>query len=52
MEKTTFADGRVKARLAGYVVVKVQAEKPDRTPAKEMLEAFGIRGLPGFVVLK
>lgn len=52
MERTTFADERVKARLAGYVVVKVQAEKPGASPAKEMLEAFGIRGLPGFVVLK
>jgi thiol:disulfide interchange protein len=52
MERTTFADTRVKARLAGYVVVKVQAEKPDQSPAKEMLAAFDVRGLPGFVVLK
>ena len=52
MEKTTFKDERVKARLANYVVVKVQAEKPDQSPAKEMLDAFGVRGLPGFVVLK
>jgi thiol:disulfide interchange protein len=52
MEKTTFKDERVKARLAGYVVVKVQAEKPDQGQAKEMLDAFAVRGLPGFVVLK
>jgi thiol:disulfide interchange protein len=52
MEKTTFADERVKARLANYVVVKVQTEKPERDPAKAMLKAFEIRGLPGFVVLK
>jgi thiol:disulfide interchange protein len=52
MERTTFADPRVKARLAGYVVVKVQSEKPDQSPAKEMLAAFDVRGLPGFVVLK
>jgi thiol:disulfide interchange protein len=52
MEKTTFKDARVQARLAGYVVVKVQAEKPDKGPAKEMLQAFKIRGLPGFAVLK
>ncbi len=52
MEETTFKDDRVKARLAGYVVVKVQAEKPDQSPAKEMLAAFDVRGLPGFVVLK
>ncbi len=52
MEKATFADARVKARLANYVVVKVQAEKPDQSPAKEMLQVFDVRGLPGFVVLK
>jgi len=52
MERTTFADARVKARLANYVVVKVQAEKPEQSPAKEMLAAFDVRGLPGFAVLK
>ncbi|MDX9868193.1 MAG: thioredoxin family protein [Kiritimatiellia bacterium] len=52
MERTTFAEERVRARLAAYEVVKVQAEKPDREPARGMLEAFGVRGLPGFAVLK
>jgi len=52
MEKTTFKEERVKQRLARYVVVKVQAERPEQSPAKEMLDAFGIRGLPGFVVLR
>ena len=51
MEKTTFQDERVKARLAGYIVVKVQAEKPEQSPAKEMLIPFDVRGLPTFVVL-
>jgi len=32
--------------------VKVQAEKPDHSPAKEMLKAFDVRGLPGFAVLR
>lgn len=52
MERTTFRDARVKARLEKYVVVKVQSEKPEQEPAKSMLTAFGVRGLPGFVVLK
>jgi thiol:disulfide interchange protein len=52
MERGTFESERVKARLAGYVVVKVQAEKPDQSPAKEMLQALEVRGLPGFAVLK
>lgn len=51
MEKTTFASERVQARLAKYVVVHVQAEHPEREPAKGMLQAFGVRGLPGFAVL-
>jgi thiol:disulfide interchange protein len=52
MERSTFADERVRSRLGRYVVVKVQAERPEQEPAKGMLEAFGVRGLPGFVVLK
>ena len=52
MERTTFRDSRVQARLSNYVVVKVQAEKPDQEPARAMLEAFAVRGLPAFVVLK
>lgn len=51
MDKSTFGDERVKARLERYVVVKVQAERPDKSPAREMLAAFGARGLPAFAVL-
>ena len=51
MEKKTFKDEAVKKRLEKYVVVKVQAEKPDKSPAREMLKAFGVTGLPGFAVL-
>lgn len=52
MEKSTFKDPRVVERLKGYTVVLVQAEQPKRPEVKEMLQAFGIRGLPGFAVLK
>jgi len=52
MEEKTFKAEAVKKRFEEYIVVKVQAETPDKSPAKEMLAAFGIRGLPGFVVLK
>jgi thiol:disulfide interchange protein len=51
MEKTTFKDPRVAERLKNYKVILVQAEHPGRAEPKKMLEAFGIRGLPGFVVL-
>ncbi len=52
MEKTTFKDPRVAERLKNYKVILVQAEHPGRAEPKKMLEAFGIRGLPGFAVLK
>jgi len=52
MEKTTFSSESVKERLADYVVVHVQAEHPEREPAKGMLRAFGVRGLPGFAVIR
>ena len=52
MEKTTFKDPRVSERLKKYKVILVQAEHPGRAEPKKMLEAFGVRGLPGFVVLK
>ncbi len=52
MERTTFEDARVKAKLSGCVFVKVQAEKPGESPAREMLHDLGVRGLPGFVVMR
>ncbi len=52
MEKTTFKDEAVRKRLESYIVVKVQAEKPERSPAKEMLDAFEVRGLPGLAILQ
>lgn len=51
MEKTTFRDPRVVERLKRYTVILVQTEHPGRAEPKKMLAAFGIRGLPGFVVL-
>jgi thiol:disulfide interchange protein len=52
MEKTTFKDPRVIERLKNYKVILVQAEHPEHPEPKKMLAAFGIRGLPGFAVLK
>jgi len=51
MEKTTFKDPRVIERLKNYSVLYVQTEHPSRPQEKEMLQAFDLRGLPGFVVL-
>jgi thiol:disulfide interchange protein DsbD len=52
MEKSTFQDPQVVERLKKYYVILVQTEQPKHPEAKEMLHAFGIRGLPGFAVLK
>lgn len=51
MEHTTFASAAVKERLAGYHEVRLQAEHPNESPAKEVLDHFKVMGLPSFVVL-
>jgi len=51
MEHSTFASAKVKAELAGYHEVRLQAEHPNESPAKEVLDHFKVMGLPSFVVL-
>lgn len=51
MEVTTFKDHTVRERLAGYLVVKLQVEKPAESEAKGVIDAFEIKGLPTYVVL-
>jgi thiol:disulfide interchange protein len=41
----------VKARLAGYHEVRLQAERPNQAPAKQVLDHFNVMGLPSYVVL-
>jgi thiol:disulfide interchange protein DsbD len=52
MDKTTLSDPAVKAALDGYVKIKFQAEQPDETPAREVMERFGAIGLPTYVILR
>lgn len=52
MDKTTFAEPAVKARLADYVKIKFQAEDLTASPAAEMLERFEGIGLPVYAILK
>ncbi len=51
MENTTFQHPEVQHRLKDFVCLKYQAERPDKLPAKEVLEAFGVMGLPTCVIL-
>jgi thiol:disulfide interchange protein len=52
MDKTTLVAAPVREALAGYVKIKFQAESPDDSPAKEVMQRFGAVGLPTYVILK
>lgn len=51
MDKTTFKDEVVKARLEDYVFIKYIAEKSEDPETKAVSEHFDVQGLPTFVVL-
>jgi cytochrome c biogenesis protein CcdA/thiol-disulfide isomerase/thioredoxin len=52
MNQTTLKNADVSAALSNYVKIKVQAETPDDSPAKEIMERYNIPGLPTYVILK
>ncbi len=52
MEKTTFKDDAVVARLEDYVKIKYQAEQLDVSPADEVLDLFEGIGLPTYAILE
>ncbi|MHC4991316.1 MAG: thioredoxin family protein, partial [Planctomycetota bacterium] len=52
MDKTTFRDEQVVARLEDYVKVKFQAEDLDKSPARELLALFEGIGLPQYAILR
>ncbi|MFA5344089.1 MAG: thioredoxin family protein [Kiritimatiellia bacterium] len=52
MDATTFRNAEVRKSLEGFVKVMVQAEHPNQSPDRETLDAFGVIGLPTYVVFK
>jgi len=52
MDKTTFKDEIVKARLKNYTFIKYIAEDPVNPKTKAVMEHFGVQGLPTFTVLE
>jgi len=52
MDKTTFLDPNVQKRLAGYVRVKFQAERPGDPATRSVMDHFDVVGLPTYIVLK
>ena len=52
MDKTVFNQTQVQQRLDRFVVVKYEAEQPNESPAREVLDRFGVLGLPTYVILE
>ena len=52
MDETVFNQAEVQQRLKQFVVVRYPAEEPNASPAREVLDRFGVMGLPTYVVLK
>jgi thiol:disulfide interchange protein len=52
MDKTTLAAEPVRAALDGYVKIKHQAEDPDSTPSKELMQRVDAVGLPAYAILQ
>ncbi|MEN8254368.1 MAG: cytochrome c biogenesis protein CcdA [Verrucomicrobiota bacterium] len=52
MEKTTFKDEAVKAKLEGYTFIKYVSEDPQNPKTQAVWKHFGVQGLPTFVVLR
>jgi thiol:disulfide interchange protein len=51
MDLTVFNQTNVQRRLKDFVVVRYQAERPNESPAREVLDHFNVLGLPTYVVL-
>jgi thioredoxin:protein disulfide reductase len=52
MDRTTLADPTVTTALSGYTKIKFQAENPDASPARELMQRIRAVGLPAYVVLR
>ena len=51
MDAAVFSQEAVRRQLSEFVVVEYQAERPNESPAREVLDRFGILGLPTYLVL-
>jgi cytochrome c biogenesis protein CcdA/thiol-disulfide isomerase/thioredoxin len=51
MDETTLKDPAVKSALDGYTRIKFQAEDPEESPAKDLMQRIGAVGLPAYVIL-
>jgi thioredoxin:protein disulfide reductase len=51
MDEAVFPTLDVKRKLADFIVVRYNAEHPNESPARDVLNQFGVIGLPTYVVL-
>lgn len=51
MDRTTFKNEDVKARLSSYRFIRYQAENPSNPETKAFMDKFDVRGLPTYVIL-
>ena len=52
MDKTTFQEPEVKDRLNAYEFIKIDATNTNDPRIRKLLERYGIKGLPAFLILK
>jgi thiol:disulfide interchange protein len=52
MDETVFSRTDIQQRLRDFVVIRYEAEQPNESPAREVLDRFGVLGLPTYLVLK
>ncbi len=52
MDETTLKDPEVKAALDGFTRIKFQAEDPEESPAKDLMQRIGAVGLPAYVIVR
>lgn len=52
MDADTWSDASVQERLAGYRFVKVDATDYEEAPVSDIIDFYGVAGLPTFVILE
>ena len=52
MDETTLKDPDVRAALDGFTKIKFQAEDPEESPAKDLMQRVGAVGLPAYVIVR
>jgi thioredoxin:protein disulfide reductase len=52
MDKTVLKDPEVLEALTGYILIKYQAENLSEASVRDVLEYYGVQGLPAYLILQ